>query len=250
MKRTTLFMNKILRATMLVGLFSLTGIAGARAQLVQVGPGYVKAPFVRVERGPEGTRVRAPFTRVETGRPAYSPAYHRRHALAPQAGYESNPLGQADISSEHPLPGTKLAAVERQRRKLAILSRRLDRDLMRMTTAAHWQTFLQLPVEVVSPKRAVVVEPGLETLQRTLARFALVAENEEYQSVARIGSFRATYRELKVYLAMVESADATSETPEPSPPTDPAIKRLPSVLVPIEDPHFEALPPSGGLFQP
>jgi len=249
MKRTTLFMNKILRAAMLVGLFSLTGIAGARAQLVQVGPGYVKAPFVRVERGPAGTRVRAPFTRVETG----SPAYHRRHALAPQAGYESNPLGQADISSEHPLPGAELAAAERQRRKLAILSRRLDRDLMRMTTAAHWQAFLQLPAEVVSPKRAVMLEPGLETLQRTLARFALVAENEEYQSVARIGSFRATYRELKIYLAMVESSattSTTSTTPEPSPPTAPAIKRLPSVLVPIEDPHFEELPPSGGLFQP
>ena len=246
MKRMTLGTNKILRAAMLVSFFYLTGIAGARAQLVQVGPGYVKAPFVRVERGPEGTRVRAPFTRVETG----SPAYHRRHALAPQAGYESNPVRQAEIGMEQPLPGTELTAVERQRRKLAILSRRLDRDLMRMTTAAHWQAFLQLPAEVVSPKRAVMVQPRLETLQRTLAHFALVAENEEYQSVARISSFRALYRELKIYLAMVESADATSETPDTSPPTDPAIKRLPSVLVPIEDPHFEALPPSGGLFQP
>jgi len=240
------FRKEIVPLALLTSLFSLAGTAGARAQPVQVGPGYVKAPFVRIYRSPEGTTVQAPFTRVQTNGSAYS----RRNPSQPSVGPPSDLLGQHLGNTKEVLPGSEVAAVERQRRKLAVLVRRLDRDLMRMTTATQWQSFLQLPPEIVSSKRAVTMHPDLESLQRVLEHFALVADNKEYQSVASLGSFRILYRELQSYALMLESsAMATAKTEDRSPTEAAAIKRLPSVLMPIEEPEFEQLPP-GGLFQP
>lgn len=56
MKRT-LFLSSVSNAIILTGF--LVGIGIAEAQLVQVSPGYVKAPFVRVYRTPNGTSVQA-----------------------------------------------------------------------------------------------------------------------------------------------------------------------------------------------
>ena len=94
------------------------------------------------------------------------------------------------------------------------------------------------------------MHPDLESLQRVLEHFALVAENKEYQSVASLGSFRILYRELQSYAMMLESLPTAAAKPADRSPVDaPTIKRLPSVLMPIEEPEFEQLPP-GGLFQP
>jgi len=240
------FPKEIVPLALLTFLFSLAGTAGARAQPVQVGPGYVKAPFVRIYRGPEGTTVEAPFTRVQTN----GSAYNRRNPPQPSVAPPSDPLGQHFGNAKQVLPGSEVSAVERQRRKLAVLARRLDRDLMRMTTATHWQAFLQLPPEIVSSKRALAMHTDLESLQRALKHFSLVADNKEYQSVASLGSFRTLYRELQSYAIMLESSSTAAAKPADRSPTDGAtIKRLPSVLMPIEDPEFEQLP-SGGLFQP
>src|SRR5580698_926263 len=51
-------------------LVSQASMPAAQAQLVQVGPGFVRAPFVRVYWGPDGSSsVRAPFVS------SYSPGY-------------------------------------------------------------------------------------------------------------------------------------------------------------------------------
>ncbi len=240
------FRKEIAPLALLTFLFSLAGTAGARAQPVQVGPGYVKAPFVRIYHGPEGTTVQAPFTRVQTN----GSAQNRRNLPQLSVVPPSDPPGQHYDNVKQALPGSEISALERQRRKLAVLARRLDRDLMRLTTAARWQAFLQLPPEIVSAKRAVAMHPDVESLERILEHFALVAENKEYQSVANLGSFRILYRELQSYAMMLESLPTATAKPEDRSPVDaPTIKRLPSVLMSIEEPEFEQLP-LGGLFQP
>src|SRR5690242_4020923 len=65
--------------------------ATGQAQLVQVGPGFVKAPFVRVYWCPDGsTRVRAPFVDV------VSPGFRRVSWVPNNSSATPNDLSEMD----------------------------------------------------------------------------------------------------------------------------------------------------------
>jgi hypothetical protein len=103
-------------------LVGQASVPNAQAQLVQVGPGFVRAPFVRVYWGPDGSSyVRAPF--VSTYSPGYWP-----QGYWPQGG---------------PLPADcqrmNWAALVRTINESA---RQLDADLTQLPAGDPWRTQL------------------------------------------------------------------------------------------------------------
>ena len=174
--------------------------------------------------------------------------YNRSFSPTPFANARQNPHQAARLISQQHLRGDR-SAIDQQRRKLAVLSQRLHRDLERLTTAGLWQAFLHLPPELTSLKRGLTAIADPTVLHRTLARFTATSENKECQSIAQLGSFRATHRELEIYIAMLATSEKTSATTLPV-STAASIRRLPAVLVPTERPVFEIPPESGSFVQP
>src|SRR5580704_14853487 len=92
------------------------------AQLVQVAPGYVKAPFVRVYSNPDGSSyVRAPFVSV------FSPGYRTGYGVP--SGPTSSELAKMDWRS--------LAQVIRAS------AAQLDLDLNQIPSGATWRSRLK-----------------------------------------------------------------------------------------------------------
>jgi hypothetical protein len=89
-----------------------------QAQIVQVSPGYVRAPFVRVYTGPGGTQVRAPFVDVQ------APGYRGRRFVEQPAVPSAGDLAQLDWAN------LRLAIRE--------LSIYLDSQLSTLTTGDTW----------------------------------------------------------------------------------------------------------------
>ncbi len=229
MKRT-LCLFSLSKLIILTGFLAGAGVA--EAQLVQIGPGYVKAPFVRVYRTRNGTSVRAPFTHVESGAPAYGRQLRQgpyAHPYGdPQAGGYDNGDATAAIS-----------LMERQRRLVARAARRLDRDLLRFRTGSHWQAFLRLPPELLNAHRiagrGVMVQLDPVAVQAALNNFDTVASNDQYRKIAQLSSFRSTHRLLREYVWLLSLPSA-----DPLPPGPEAFGQR-SVLVPptVEQPPEE-----------
>jgi hypothetical protein len=120
MKKQTLWL-----AVVMVGLVVHFAAVVADAQLVQVRPGYVRAPFVRVERNPDGSaHVRAPFVRVNT------PYRYQGGSRAPLDAAPSPPqwLSEMDWAT--------------LRSALLDAAARLDSDLNRMAGSQRWRARL------------------------------------------------------------------------------------------------------------
>ena len=231
MKRTLCFFS-LSNLIVLTGFLAGAGIA--EAQLVQVGPGYVKAPFVRVYRTPNGTVVRAPFTNIERGGPAYRSQY-------PQAPYV-NPYEDPRLASrDGDIAAADITLLERQRRLVAASARRLDRDLLRFRTGSHWQAFLRLPPGFLNGNRIAIsgrgemVQPDPIAVQGALNNFDAVADSDEYQTISQLGSFRSTHRLLREYVSLLSLPSAD--------PLPPVLEQAgqPSILVPsaVEQPPEE-----------
>ena len=136
------------------------------AQLVQIGPGYVKAPFVRVytdEYG--GTHVRAPFTSV------YSPGY--RNVVPPEGYYfdstqRARRFGSPLATRSNPLG---LRAADMNWQSLRRLAREgvaeLNQELSRQRALQSWQDYLQTAAigELVAADRN---EPPPEEVRQQL----------------------------------------------------------------------------------
>ena len=225
-------MKRKLCAAAIAALISQSAFGVCDAQVVQVGPGYVKAPFVRVYRGPNGTVVDAPFTHVERGAPAYGPRYApSRYPNGVNGEYRVDQYG---VEQYIPAPGIDLTIAERHRRRLAIVARRLDHDLTRFSTGAQWQDFFRLPPEVRVIQRGAdrpAVQPDVVLLQIVLSNFEAVAQDEHYRKISRMGSFRATHHHLKAYVAVLSDPNAhPGDFPSPE-MTAPGVDQ-PSVLLP------------------
>ncbi|MDH3640274.1 MAG: hypothetical protein OES09_17675 [Gammaproteobacteria bacterium] len=194
--------------------FSLFAIAAclvatndsAEAQLIRVEPGYVRAPFVRVYRTPGGgRRVRAPFTDV------YSPGY----AHPGDQGHH-----QAYVNPYAEPTNDQLGPQERARRQLAAAAYELDRDLSRMVGGSAWQEYLRLPDPVFTGLRTNQPTPiessvNPDELEHVLARFTQIANDEQYNMISELPSFRTVHQNLVEYL------DAGNQPP--APPTPPAV---------------------------
>ncbi len=193
----------------------LIGAGVAEGQLVQVAPGYVKAPFVRIYRTPHGTSVRAPFTRVEGGAPVYGHYYQQRTYGQPYEEPQVDHSGDFENSIDEV---AELSLLERQRRLIAKSARQLERDLARFRSGDHWQTILQLPPEFVS---GAVMASGAEVqveaavVKSALENFEIVASDPQSRKIAGLRSFRTTHRLLREYVSLLS---LPTETPEPVEP--------------------------------
>ena len=241
----TLSLLSSLQLGILAGLLSGAGIA--EAQLVQIGPGYVKAPFVRVYRTPYGTSVRAPFTQVEGG----TPVYGRRFQQQPDQRFYLEPEGVVppanDLGGGDPDPqdlsfdnaaDTEASLLERQRRLVGKSARRLDHDLRSFPRASHWLEVLQLPPEFLDAKPMAgsnqAAQPDQEAVKIALQNFDVVAGHARYRRIAQLQSFRTTHRLLRQYVSLLS---LPREEPLPSLPEneDPLLLKPAAIDQPAEE---------------
>ncbi|NIL96002.1 MAG: hypothetical protein GTO53_01865 [Planctomycetales bacterium] len=206
-------MKKLLLSTFTAAACLAAAHDSLEAQLIRVEPGYVRAPFVRVYRTPDGgRRVRAPFTDV------YSPGY----AYPVQQQYErghAGPYAPPQVPGQVQPSGDLLTAQERARHQLAAAADRLHRDLGRMVGGSQWQEYLRLPDSVFAglhPNQPTPLELNidLDQLEQVLARFTQIANDEQYNMISELASFQAVHQNL------VEFLDASH--PPPPPPSPPA----------------------------
>ena len=215
------------------GFFARAGVA--EAQLVQIGPGYVKAPFVRVYRTRNGTTVRAPFTHVESG----APAYGRQH----RQGSYADPYGDPHSGSyDHGDAVANSSPFEHKRRLVAVSARQLDRDLLRLRTGSHWQAFLRLPPEVLNAHplagRGAMVPPETVAVHSALNNFDVVAGSDQYQKITQLRSFRSTHRLLREYVALLSPSGDDPLPPGHEALGQPPVLGLPTAEQPPEELHL------------
>jgi hypothetical protein len=150
----------------------------SHAQLVQVAPGYVKAPFVRVYTYPDGgSYVRAPFVSVFT------------------RGYRGH--------GGHPVP-TPADCCQMSWRSLSQAVRessaQLEKDLDHVASGTNWKTPLKT-AEIAALVPKDVDAPPPEEVRQQLQEIAKIhsAQNNspEFRNVANLRSFRV----LQVVLA-------------------------------------------------
>lgn len=153
----------------------------SQAQLVQVAPGYVKAPFVRVYTYPDGgSYVRAPFVSV------FSPGYHGHGHPVPtpadccQMSWKS--LGQTVRES----------------------AAQLDKDLDHVTSGKEWKAQLKTAeIAALVPENvdAPPPEEARQQLQQISKSYANTSNSPEFRNVSNLRSFQV----LQVVLAEYSS---------------------------------------------
>ena len=203
-----------------VGIITLSmGLDDAQAQMVQVRPGYVRAPFVRVYRDPfGGTHVRAPFVDV------YRPGFSRRRVYAPgeviggpDAGYRGTVPYSVQTDEMIPLEGTA-------RQQLYAAAAALDRSLGRFETAASWRRYFALDAGSVLSREQGFADDrqSLPALSAMLQRFDSVNQSAEFQMIAALPAFRQAHDRLALYLAEAAENDESARSLEaeelPAPP--------------------------------
>lgn len=167
--------NLLILATLAIGLHSLSAVA--LGQLVQVGPGYVKAPFVRVYSDPGnggrgGAYVRAPFVEV----------------------YGNGPRGRF---ARQPVPPTPEELSQYDWRSLRTtireLSKYLDSQLSTLATGDQWKAHLKTAEirDLVRDENAPPSDHVLAQLPRILASFESTRENPEYRTISGLDGFRS-----------------------------------------------------------
>ncbi len=160
----------------------------SQAQLVQVGPGYVKAPFVRVYSYPNGgSYVRAPFVEV------YTPGYDWNTYVVP----ESAPIAV----DEARLDWRGLA------QRLRNSANQLDADLNSIAGGDAWRAHLKLPEVIANISRDESQPPSAESRQKLLAlanNFDFVASSSDASSIANLASFQALRQSLRGYSMVPE----------------------------------------------
>jgi hypothetical protein len=160
--------------------------ATGKAQLVQVRPGYVKAPFVRVYSYPDGSSyVRAPFVGV------FSPG-HRRHGYARPAMPTAEDLAEMNWRE--------------LRVSIRNLAAYLDGQLDTFTTGDLWKVHLK-----TAEIRAMVHDddgpPAEDThtqLDGVLRTYEATKDNPKSSRMASLESFQALHAALVEFSAPPE----------------------------------------------
>ncbi|MGB6041954.1 MAG: hypothetical protein WBF93_02245 [Pirellulales bacterium] len=198
---------------------SIAATETTEAQIVQVEPGYIRAPFVRVYRTPDGgRRVQAPFTDV------YSPGHRNfndpdaRHFNQQQAD-PNRPPRAADQRAGTP-PRVPSNSQDELRRRLAAASVQLDQDLAGMEGGSDWQEYLKLPADIYAGLQRneptpieLDLKPGY--FENALARYDKVSQDQQYSMITELQSYQDAYQHLINYY---ESLTTNKLTPPPAAP--------------------------------
>ena len=186
--------------TLGINLLALLICQQSFAQLVQIGPGYVKAPFVRIYTDPDGgTHVRAPFTSV------YTPGH--RNVVPPIGYYPESPPRAGPFESRRPAAANPLGLrpVDMHSQNLRRVARdgiaQLNQELSRQGAAESWQDYLQ-----TAAIAALVAEDGntaphddvRQQLQEILRSYDATVNSNDLRSIHGRPGFR------KVHAALTE----------------------------------------------
>ncbi len=161
-------------------LFHSSALTG-QAQLVEVRPGYIRAPFVRIYRNPDGgSHVQAPFVNV------FSPGYGPRNVVR----------GVPTVVEFGQMNWLSLSQAVRE------WTTRLDADLGRFPSGEFWKSSLKtaeiaalVPAEHNGP-------PDEDVRQRLRAIFEIhetVGAAPELNGVVGLASFRVLHAALGEY---------------------------------------------------
>ena len=90
----------------------------------------------------------------------------------------------------------------------------LQRQLGRLTTAAHWQQYLRLPFDQIVEGDALtwlLSDEGMAELRAGLRRYDRVNRDPQYRVVTRVPAFEKTRKLLREFLAWEESSPTGEE---------------------------------------
>ena len=152
-----------------------------QAQLVQVSPGYVKAPFVRVYSNPNGSSyVRAPFVGV------YSPGYR-------SGGFPQGLPTEADFAR---MDWRSLSQAVRE------WSARVDADLARVPSADTWKHHLKTAeISALVPRQ--LDGPPADDVRQQLEQILRIhrepSDLPDASRIANLGSFQVLQLALSEY---------------------------------------------------
>lgn len=149
-------------------------------QLVQVEPGYVKAPFVRIYKNPDGSSyVRAPFVGVY--KPGYGPEVVESQIDAPMAPSEDS----------QPIMGWQTL-----RQMLVQGVTNLDRILNRSSTGPYWKEYLHTAELIQIVDTQVDTPPEADEVARLteiLAAYNSAMADNQFRAITRRRAFRTVY---------------------------------------------------------
>jgi len=156
--------------------------ASAVGQLVQVGPGFVRAPFVRIQKGHDGsTHVQAPFVNVHTyAGPQMGPGSHVPRTSRGRFEYQQ-PFGTSRAQFR-PDPAAACDSLAYQ--------------LSRYPTGAYWTSQMQLAwirhtAPTLVPGR--LTPEAAEQVAQITSEFDRIAQVPELAIISRLGSFRVVH---------------------------------------------------------
>lgn len=159
----------------------------AVGQIVEVGPGYVRAPFVRVYRDPfGGAHVQAPFVDI------YRPGRWAPHFPSPIGVQNARTNDLQQLNWSELAEAVRVSAIA------------VDRDLARLPSNDFWKTSLRtedilslMPSEQQGPPD----ESTRQQLQQILTAYESVGNDPEMNRVAALASFQNLRFALREYLS-------------------------------------------------
>jgi hypothetical protein len=178
-------MRRALLCYAAAALGGLLPVNTCESQMVQVAPGYVKAPFVRVYRTPDGgSQVRAPFVNI------YTPGYRGARAYQVPTNAEFIQMDWRALS-----------------RSIREANAQLDSDLNQFPAGPAWKSrlktaevFALIPAESESPP----TEGVRQQLQAVLETQSSESAVAEFGRVADLVSFKVLQLGLAEYVTPAE----------------------------------------------
>ncbi len=202
----------------------------AAAQMVQVRPGYVKAPFVEIVTHPDGSsHVRAPFVSVHSPPPRYVLLEPTDVVPPPPLPFSQSPATAAPHSTSPRIHGQQ---------RLVAAHQDLERQLERIRAGAAWQKYLHLPTDIVDmsgraipPPPGTVVAPLSQQVQALRERYEAVRDDPTFQPIAKLPAFQRTLERLVAFQGLIAASPAaavpTPAEPQPIGPQDARMELLP-----------------------
>ncbi|HTQ39043.1 MAG TPA: hypothetical protein VMJ32_08440 [Pirellulales bacterium] len=167
---------------------------------VAVGPGFVVAPFVRVQWNGHQVHVCAPFVNLTVDWPGCCRCCDCRPACAGTEETYSSPSG---YSYDHPT-----------RQQLMQAATRLNQSLEQFQTAESWQRYLAVaPDEALSPEQLASADSQtVDRLVTVLHHFDAANRDEKNRVITRLPDFQQMHTLLANYVAQQSNSQpATAE---------------------------------------
>ncbi len=202
----------------------------AYAQLVQVGPGFVRAPFVRIYTAPDGSsHIRAPFVAINTP-PRMPPPHVIIGPALPDSDVPDSPGdtgGRVETSGDWPLPPEVIEQLDRPslRGYLQQSVDDLEHQLRSLGSKSDgWLRYLR-----VALLRELVLAPlpsdksadsSGGVLASLLQRWDEVEAHPHYERITSLPAFSTTLDLLRAY--------AHAEEPNPQPDSSAQPESIPA----------------------